>query len=148
MSAELDALTLKVQRLLADMVSDVRVDRDGSFLVPYGSTMVNVEPLEQESGRLLVRVQAYMNQNVPVSPALFEWVARKTDDYVFGHIGLWDSKSSDKVHLVFRHTLLGSTLDPDELGYALGAVATTADELDDEVQSTFGGERFADPAAS
>ena len=49
---------------------------------------------------------------------------------------------------MFSHTLLGDYLDPEELRSAIGAVATTGNDLDDEVQDRFGGERWADPSTS
>ena len=41
-------------------------------------------------------------------------------------------------------TWLGDYLDEEELHNAVGAVVTTADRLDDELQSRFGGKRSED----
>jgi hypothetical protein len=151
-SAELDQLKLKVQRILADEGLNVRLGKDGDYLVPWESTMVIVRPIQQQSndpekpGRLIVQIVALMNQNVPVSPALYEWLARTADAYMIGHVGMAEPKEG-KVDLVYREALLGSVLDPEELINALIAVATVADDLDDEVKTKFGGERFVDPAS-
>jgi hypothetical protein len=147
MSDELDLLTVKVQRILADFLNDVRINDRGGFMIPYESTMVVVDPRQLEGDRTAVLVFALMNQNVPVTPALFEWVAINTDNFMFGHIGMRVSEDGKTANLVFTHTLLGDYLDPEELKQAVGAVATTADDLDEEIQDRFGGERWVDPAA-
>jgi Putative bacterial sensory transduction regulator len=146
MSEQLDLLTVKVQRILADFLNDVRLNDRGGFMIPYESTMVVVEPKELENERTAVLVFALMNQNVPATPALYEWVARNTDNFMFGHIGIRVDEEGKFANLVFTHTLLGDYLDPEELKQAVGAVATTANDLDEEVQDRFGGERWVDPA--
>ena len=147
MSDDLELLTVKVQRILAEYLSDVRLSDKGGFMVPYESTMVVVSPRQMDEERTAVVLFALMNQNVPATPELFKWVATNTDEYMFGHIGLHMLEGDDtKCNLVFSHTLLGDYLDPEELRSAIGAVATTANHLDDEVQDRFGGERWADPS--
>jgi hypothetical protein len=148
MSDELDLLTVKVQRILADFLSDVRLNDRGGFMIPYESTMVVCEPRNLEGDRTAVLIFALMNQMVPVTPALFEWVATNTDNFMFGHIGMRVTEDGKHANLVFTHTLLGDYLDPEELKQAVGAIATTADELDEEIQDRFGGERWVDPADS
>jgi hypothetical protein len=146
MTAELDQLTLKVQRILMDFLNDVRLTDDGGFMVPYQSTMVIVRPRDLGDDRTVVIVYGLVNQNVPVSPALYEWVATNTDNYMFGHIGLKVNEDGATANIVFSHTLLGDYLDPEELRNAIGAIATTSDEIDDEIQDRFGGERWMDPS--
>lgn len=149
MSEDLDLLTTKVQRILAGFLSDVRLADKGGFMVAYESTMVVVSPRQMDDERTSVVLYALMNQNVPATPELFKWVATNTDEYMFGHIGLHMLEGDDpKCNLVFSHTLLGDYLDPEELRSAIGAVANTANRLDDEVQNRFGGERWADPSTT
>ena len=88
MSDDLELLTVKVQRILAEYLSDVRLSDKGGFMVPYESTMVVVSPRQMDEERTAVVLFALMNQNVPATPELFKWVATNTDEYMFGHIGL------------------------------------------------------------
>ena len=54
MSDDLDLLTVKVQRILADYLSDVRLSDKGRFMVPYESTMVVVSPRQMDENRTAV----------------------------------------------------------------------------------------------
>jgi len=46
--------------------------------------------------------------------------------------------------ILFKHTLLGDYLDPDEIEAAVILVAFSADDIDDEIAKLFGGTRFSD----
>jgi hypothetical protein len=148
LSDELDLLTLKVQRILSDFLNDVRLTDDGGYLVPYDSTMVVVRPREISGERTTVTVYGLCNQNVPVSPALYEWVARNTDAYIFGHLAMYVDDETQMASITFTHTLLGDYLDPEELRNTVGAIASTSNDLDDEIQDRFGGERWVDPSTA
>ena len=54
MSDDLDLLTVKVQRILAEYLSDVRLSDKGGFMVPYESTMVVVSPRQMDENRTAV----------------------------------------------------------------------------------------------
>lgn len=148
MTTQLDLLTLKVQRILSDFLNDVRIAEDGAYLVPYESTMVVVRPMELNEENTAVVVFGLVARDVPLSPALYEWVARTTDNFTFGHIGIEVDDLARTAVVVFTHTLLGDCLDPEELRTVVCAVATTADDLDDEVQDRFGGQRWVDEDAA
>jgi len=46
--------------------------------------------------------------------------------------------------VIFEITIPGDSIDPGELKQALLSVATTADDLDDELKVKFGGKRVED----
>ena len=46
--------------------------------------------------------------------------------------------------MLYEITLAGDTIDPGELKQGLLAVATTSDDLDDELKGKFGGKRYED----
>ncbi len=148
MTTQLDLLALKVQRLLSDFLNDIRLADDGAYLVPYESTMVVVRPMEISEESTAVMVFGLVARDVPVSPAFYEWVARTTDNFTFGHIGIDVDDIARTAVVVFSHTLLGDCLDAEELRTVVCAVATTADDLDDEVQDRFGGQRWVDEDAA
>lgn len=135
----------KVQRTLVDTFSDVRVDSDGDFVIPYESTSVFVRCSEQGEGdskRTLVAIFAVVLSEVNPTPELFEFVAVHADDWVFGHICTVRDKDSGLNRVLMRHTLLGDYLDAEELRSAVVAIVVSADRLDDEMKETFGGKRF------
>lgn len=141
--ADVAATKERVQTYLTS-VGPVQIDSDGDYSVARGSTRAFVRVLEHPNGEAtFINVFALVLRDVPLTPALYEYVATKGGDYIFGHLEL--RKGDDgKGYLVFSHTLLGDYLDQDELMYAVFGVSGTADDLDDELQTQFGGSRFAD----
>jgi hypothetical protein len=140
--ADVAATKERVQAYLTS-VGPVQIDSDGDYSVARGSTRAFVRVLEHPNGEMTyVNVFALVLRDVPLTPALYEYVATE-GAYIFGHLEL--KKGDDgKGLLIFSHRLLGDYLDQDELMYAVFGVSGTADELDDELQKMFGGSRFAD----
>jgi len=135
----------KVQRTLTETFSDVRVDSDGDFAIPYESTSVFVRCSEQGEGdskRTLVQIWAEVLSEVNPTPELFEFVATHADDWVFGHIFTIRDGESGLNRVLMRHTLLGDYLDAEELRSAVVGIVISADKLDDEMKDSFGGKRF------
>ena len=134
----------RVQRMLSEIVGVVQIDGDGDFTFSYESTRIWVSAYWWEPQELtVVNVYAIPLWNVPGSPEFFERITREAYDMRFGALSLY--KREDGLYNVnFRHALVGETLDPEELKTAVLAVAYTADNLDDELQKEFGGQRWAD----
>ena len=130
----------RVRYILTDLLGTVEVDRDGEFSFRHDSAriFVGVRPFDEGT---VVEVRAYTNIGVPPSPELFEYVALNANAYVFGHLGAFEDGEGEIV-VIFSHRLLGDYLDPEELKVAVAAVASTADEVDDEIQERFGGRLF------
>jgi hypothetical protein len=144
-----DATSAKVQRMLVAGFSDVRLTKDGGFSLPMGSTTVFVEikewtPDKDGSPRSLVYMWSPLGREVPISPELFEWSATEGRQKWFGGVNLQKSDDGKTAFVTYDHTLLGNTLDPDELTTAVGMVGWTADDLDDVVTTKFGGKRWSD----
>lgn len=137
--ADIEVTRQRVQRMLADLFGSIEVDRDGDFTFRHGSTRVFISITDEFRGHTLVNVRAITNLRVPPSPELFRYIATE-NNYIFG--ALRGHEGDEGVLVTFRQTLLGDTLDPEELRTAVIAVAGTADDVDDEVQSRFGGDRF------
>ncbi len=150
--ATVEQTMMKVQRILTGPMG-LRVQLEGDTMsVQFAemSTQVRLRVLdwgEDEHGdpRTLVRVAAPVLWAVPPSPELYEWVATKGGDYLFGHVAAAeDPEEPGTLFLVMTHTLLGDYLDEPELATAMFGVLTVADDLDDELQARFGGKRLAD----
>ncbi|PFG18544.1 YbjN domain-containing protein [Serinibacter salmoneus] len=136
------AVQAKVQEFLAASFRGVTLERNG-YSIGHGSARCFVKVREStEDGPIIINITAPLLFDVPATPALYEYIALHADDYVFGHLSALRAEDADKVHIYFTHQLLGDYLDHDELDYAVGAVMTTADDLDDTLQVQFGGARF------
>jgi len=136
----------RVQRYLTDAFGTVQVGQGGTFSLQAGSARVFVSCREwPDNDRRLVHLAAPVLQGCTASPELFEHIATRADDYLFGHLSA-DREQDGTINVWFTHTLLGDYLDPEELEYAVGGVGGTADQLDDELKARFGGRRFHEDA--
>jgi hypothetical protein len=136
----------KVQRYLADLVGSVQLTPDGAFTFQLGSTRVFVICQARTPEMTTVKIVAPVLIGCAASPELFEHIALHADDYMFGHLSA-ERAEDGTIGVYFTHILLGDFLDPEELKGAVGRVATTADEIDDELKTRFGGRRFHDDVA-
>jgi Putative bacterial sensory transduction regulator len=137
----------KVQRYLADMVGAVQLTPDGAYSFQAGSAQVFVRCMQWGTGdRTLVSIVCPVLFAAAPSPELYEHIAVHADDYLFGHLSA-ANQDDGTVSVFFTHTLLGDYLDPEELKQAVGAVVTTANTLDDELKTRFGGSRFHEDGA-
>ncbi len=89
----------------------------------------------------LVQAFAQVVTEVPPSDDLFRYIAIEGGRYTFGQLSAKE-RDDGTLTVIFAHSLLGNYLDPQELEAAVGAVLWTANELDDEIRSRFGGKRF------
>lgn len=133
----------KVQRILTKYLGSIMVVADGDFQVQHGSTACAISVRDWGDGHTLVRLMAPVLRDAPASPELFRWVTTEGQYYRFGTMTAVEHDDGT-VDLYFDHTLLGTFLDEDELMVAFGAVITTADALDDELEERFGGKKLFD----
>jgi hypothetical protein len=130
----------KIQQILMDNKLTVTLTPNG-FNVPFDSTAVIINVLEQET-RTLVMMYVPVLREVPATPELFKYIAIEGQQYYFGSLRYLPDVEQGLVS--FEQTLLGDYLDSDELMSALAALASTGNDLDDELQKRFGGKRFVD----
>jgi hypothetical protein len=131
----------KVQRYLTDdFLNHVEVDSDGDFSARHGSARIFIRVVEHGEDRTLVTLMVPLILEVQHSSDLYKHIALHSTDYLFGSMGLVDR--GDHCDIMLTHVLLGDFLDPAELKDAVGFMLTSAEELDDELQKSFGGTRF------
>lgn len=134
-----DSTKLKVQSYLIKL-GNPALDEDGDLSLQSGSARVFVRVNAMGDDQSIVEIFCYALSKVPVTPALYEYVATK-NNYRFGKLSLVVMDDGTG-RVMVGHTLLGTYLDPDELLIAVSLVADLADNLDDEMKAKFGGERF------
>jgi hypothetical protein len=127
--------------MLAGFLGTIQVDGDGAMTFAYESTRVFIE-VDAFGDSSVVNVYAPVALEVPIGPPLYEWIAKRSDSWAFGHLGLAEFPTGGTVS--FRRTFLSEFLSEEQLRHTVGIVATTANELDDEIVSTFGGKRARD----
>lgn len=150
MSVDVSTTREKVEQYLSRNFAQVSVNEAGVYSLRKGSARIFVEVRVAgsagEAKITLVNLDVLLLQGVRETPAVFEYVALHADDYQFGHLNA--ARTDDGLRLFLSHTLLGDYLDEDELRYAVGGMATVADDLDDELQLRFGGARFHEQSAT
>ncbi len=109
------------------------------YAAKQGSTVVEIRAEPYKARDLLIQVSA----NVVEGASFSEDLGRKLLDlnvtHPFGSFGL-DAQGN----VVFRHCLIGSTLDVKELKTSFKSVAETADEWDDKLVELAGGKRASE----
>ena len=134
-------LRTKLERHLRELAAEVMTDPDGDFVIPQGSTLTFVRPLDWRDGKTVVRVWAVTNTGLGhAGPELAKYLVTENAKLVFGGFAL----DREKGLVGFGQTLLGDYLQRKELETAIGAVASTADEYDDKIKARFGGRLFTE----
>ncbi len=131
-----DEVKGKVQRILSKNF-ETSLAGDG-FMVQFGSTMVLVaihdEPFGIEGDQIwLVGILGRILQDVDLTDELAREIA--TLSPIFGSIN-WGEGS---IHV--QHNLIGNTIDEEELSYSLAMIGFYIDQIDDEWQLRFGGNK-------
>lgn len=131
----------KVQQYLTRNFNDVNIDEHSNFSLRHGSTRIFIRVISREEADwTAVNLEIPLLLHVKESPQLFEHIALHADDYMFGHLNV--GRTDEGLIVCFSHTLLGDYLDEEELCRSVAAMLTTADDLDDELATQFGGDRF------
>ena len=129
-----------IEAKLQEILEGYTVDPRGSYVFGLESARVFVVPAWLPDERTVVRVFAITNLDVPVTAQLTSYLLEKNLEFVLGSFAL----HADEGAVWFNHNLLGEFMVPDELEATLAAVAQTANELDDEIKTRFGGRLFAE----
>lgn len=109
------------------------------FAVAAGTAMaqVGVYPWGEDDATITTR--AYVVTDVELTPDLLKFLLSENDRMRFGAFGI-DSEQD----IFFEHTILGSTVEKDELKSSVMAVIITADAFDDKIVERWGGQRMGE----
>jgi hypothetical protein len=140
----LDDVHERIRDALASLQYLYRIDEDGDYIVSAGSSRLVVVPRELElaGDRIVVGVRALVLHDVPLTSDLYRFVSTKSFEFIFGALSVQEVEGRGRIW--FEYNVLGDYLDYEEIELALGLVGATADNLDDEMQRAFGGNRAAD----
>ena len=116
------------------------IDKDGNYTFRHGSSQVFVSVTKWTEDNSLVRVYSPTNFKITPSKEFYKYIATESNKYVFGRLSI--QEQSDGIVVLFSQSMLGESLDPDELKMAITIVATTAEDIDNTIQDKFGGETY------
>lgn len=140
--SNLSSVTTKVENILKKEFNGFNTAANGWMQIPYETTNVSIS-CHDFSGSVVVRVTGVINSNCKFKKDIYEWIAKKNLDLIFGSIIHTDVSGGGNLTAI-QCNILGDNLDSDELMTAISCAATTANELDEEFQANFGGKRFID----
>ena len=138
--ATIEEVRSKVENYLRQKQLNYEVRNDGTYHVPYGSTVAVVRVLPWNE-RILVKVFSPVAlQITQITPELTRFLATENTNLIFGKFSL----DAEQNAVWYEHSLLGDNLDMEELYVTVGAIVTTADNYDEKVCEMAGGKRVAD----
>lgn len=152
--SELLVVKDKVGRYIKEVFEHVSIGDDGEFVIPYESTLVVVRLAEiqdpevvkfkKELGLPLIVVHFFALVLMDVRPSndLYKWIATEGQTFDFGTFKFDLSEDGKTGTVLFDYMIAGDTADPEEVKNAIIAVATVADNMDDELKKMFGGRLF------
>jgi hypothetical protein len=116
---------------------------DDTFVLLEGSTFVYTRTFpigEKKSG---VEIFSYVVVDIDVTEELMRYLLTYNLRLMLGAFGL--SLSEDgKGTVLLTHTILGDSMDREELYASVSAIARVADDLDDQIVAAFGGKTALD----
>jgi hypothetical protein len=137
--AKLAIVRGRLEKLLSEQFdTPLEQDSDGDYVLPVGDVHVVVAPRAPAGGPVVVRIFAVTNVGVTVSPELGLFLARLNFGLMFGRFAL----DAEHHAIWFDETLLGDQFSDEELRFAVGVVASTADLWDDRLKQMFGGATY------
>lgn len=130
----------RVWRYLKELYGEAveQVEEKPIFLLARGSAVasIGVFPSGEDT---VVTVRAWVVFGPRITLELCQFLLRENSRLQFGAFGLAGDHD-----VCFRYSLVGSTVDREELGAAVQAVLRTADDFDDIIKARFGGQRALD----
>jgi hypothetical protein len=110
-----------------------------AFTISEGSAVATVSVRPWREWSTTVETYSWVVTDVQPSEELFRYLLEENTELLFGAFGI-----KDRTNVIFTHSVVGDTLDPEELEGSVRAVLTMADQYDDEIIERFGGLRAID----
>jgi len=138
----------KARGYLQTLFGEVNVKvMDDTFVLQEGSTFVYVRAFPIGEKKSAVEIFAYVVVDVEVTEQLMRYLLTYNLRLIFGGFGLARGEG-DKGTVLLTHTILGDSMDRDELYASVSAIARVADDLDDQIVTAFGGRTALDKLIS
>ncbi|HWC76934.1 MAG TPA: hypothetical protein VG778_05700 [Blastocatellia bacterium] len=111
---------------------------DDTFTMQEGSTFVYARTFPIGEKKAGVEVFSYVVVDVEVTAALMRHLLTYNLKLILGAFGLAIGEDG-KGSVLLTHTILGDTMEREELYASVSAIARVADDLDDQIVEAFGG---------
>ena len=138
-------LHAKVEGFLKELAYDYEVIGD-VYKYFHGSTVVFLRPSLWLKQHTILQFTAVVLTDVPRqgNERMFEYFSEMNNELHFGRLSWEEQETPGMGNIILTHSLLGDYMDLEELQTSLMVLAYTADDLDEELQTRFGGKRWLD----
>jgi hypothetical protein len=134
----------KTEDFLHTLFGEINVKAiDDTFVLQEGSTFVYIRTFpigEKKSG---VEIFSYVVVDIDVTEDLMRHLLTYNLRLMLGAFGLSIGEDG-KGTVLLTHTILGDSMDREELYASVSAIARVADDLDDQIVTAFGGKTALD----
>ena len=138
----------KTRGYLHTLFGEVNVKvMDDTFVLQEGSTFVYVRVFPIGDKKSGVEIFAYVVVDVDVTEQLMRYLLTYNLRLILGGFGLARGEG-DKGSVLLTHTILGNSMEREELYGSVSAIARVADDLDEQIVSAFGGRTALDKLIS
>ena len=138
----------KTRGYLNTLFGEVNVKvMDDTFVLQEGSTFVYVRTFAIGENKSGVEIFSYVVVDVEVTEQLMRYLLTYNLRLVLGGFGLARGEGGNGTVLL-THTILGDSMDREELYGSVSAIARVADDLDDQIVTAFGGQTALDKLMS
>ncbi len=129
----------QVERYLGELFDDPYLDKDnGHFYVGYGSAVLEISVEAYGPEETILQVTAYCVQGVRLEEDLLLGLLELNHELPVGAFSLVGQD------IFYSQSVLGMTLDRNDLLGTIAAVATISDDYDDKIVAKFGGQTALD----
>jgi len=140
-STAVENLKRRIEGYLRETVGTYQVAPEDSYSLRHGTTRLIIRPTNLPgSDKTLAVLFAFVAIGVNVTNELTRYLNDINKQIIFGKFFVLE----DQKLVICQHSLLGDTLDKDELMIGIAAVALTSDEYDEKIVERFGGKRCID----
>ena len=129
----------KVRDFLYTLFGEVNVqEMNESFLLQEGSTFVYIRSFPIGESKAGVEVFAYVAVDLDATEEMMRYLLTYNLRLILGGFGL-SINENGKAAVLLTHTILGDSMDREELYGSVTAITRVADDLDDQIVARFGG---------
>ena len=129
----------RVEQYLGELFENYTLDpENGHFYVGYGSTILEISVEAYGPEETILQVTAYCAQGVRLEEDLLLGLLELNHELPVGAFSLVDRD------VFYSQSVLGKTLDRNDLLGTIAAVATISDDYDDKIVAQYGGQTALD----
>lgn len=124
---------------LYSLFGEVNIKSIGeTFALQEGSAFVYVRAFSIDDDTAGVEVFSHVVTEIDLAPELLLYLLTQNLRLTLGAFGV-AAGDDGKGSVLLSHSIIGTRMQPEELWSSVRAIASTADEMDDQIAGTFGG---------